>query len=179
MKPNLIKKQISQAIVKNKINLENFQIILSNLQTKKDKTILDNTVIKDKNLILEKVTKTNQNFLQKNKISKAIIKQNNRDNVNKKNFAIGSTNLHLYKNQNMITTFLEQESKNYSSLSFAKINNFILQMPQDDITLWFFTVTKIKASLINVSLIPVKTLLKLESSRSFFEKKNDIETNNS
>lgn len=135
MKPNLIKKQISQAIVKNKINLENFQIILSNLQTKKDKTFLENTAKQDKNLILEKIAKINQKLLQKNKISKAIIKQNNRDNVNKKNFAIGSTDLHLYKNQNIITTFLEQESKNYSSLSFAKIKNFILQMPQDNITL--------------------------------------------
>lgn len=177
MKPNLIKKQISQAIVKNKINIEDFQIIISNLQTKKNKTVLDNVIKEEKNLILEKIIKKNQKLLQKNKVSKAITKQNNKVETNKKNFAIGSTNLHLYKNKSMITSFLEQKNEKQNSLSFVKINNFILQMPQDNIMLWFFSTTKIKASLANISLIPIKALSKLENSRSFFEKKN-IEADN-
>lgn len=174
MKPNLIKKQISQAIVKNKIDLENFQIINSNLQTKKIKTIVNNEI---KNLILEKLLEKNEKILQKNKVSKATTKQNNKIQTVKKNFAIGSTNLQLYKNKNIITTFLEQKNEKQNSLSFVKINNFILQMPQDNFLLWSFSAIKIKMFLANIFLIPVKTLLKIEMLRSSLEKKN-IETNN-
>lgn len=173
MKPSLIKKQISQAIVKNKINTENFQIIISNLETKKDKTVSNSEIKEEKNLILEKIIKENQKLLQKNKVSKAVTKQNNKTQTNKKIFAIGSTNLHLYKNKSTITNFLEQKSEKQNSLSFVKINNYILQMPQDDVSLWFFSTTKIKASLANIFLIPIKTLSKLENSRSFFENKNN------
>lgn len=172
MKPNLIKKQISQAIVKNKINLENFQVIISNLQTKKNNSNLENTLKQENNLILEKIVKNNQKSLLKNKVSKAIIKQNNKNQATQKIFAIGSTDLHLYNNQINITKFLEQENKNYSSVSFIKLNYFILQMPQDNVTIWFFSTMKIKTSLVNLSLIPIKALAKLENARSFFEEKN-------
>lgn len=173
MKPNLIKKQISQAIVTNKVNFENFQIILCNIQTKKIK----NTVKQEKNLILERINNNNTKFLQKNKVSKAIVKQNNKSQTNVKNFAIGSTDLHLYKNKTTITHFLEQETEKQNSLSFIKLNNFIFQMPQDNFTLWFFTTMKLKESLASIALLPIKALAKLENSRSIFEKKN-TESNN-
>lgn len=177
MKTKLVKKQVYQGIIINKLKLENFQLLISNLPTKKDKNSLETSINEKKNLILLKLSNIDKKTSQKNKVSKPIIKQNNKKDESKKNFAVGSTDLRLYENQKFITNFLEQDIKNYNSLSFIKLNKFILQAPQNNVNFWFFTINKIKASLMNFFLIPVKTLLKLEKTRSFFEKK-DIEIDN-
>lgn len=131
MKLTLVKKQVNQKLVKNKINFENFQVSSSVLYTKKGSKSV--SFILNENLILLKIPTNNIRVLQKTQLSKSILKQNQKNELSNKNVNIGTTYFSAYKTQNNVTNFLESENLKNKSISSIKLNKFYLRMPEDTI----------------------------------------------